>query len=276
MPEDAVRALVAATRYAEWRARDHGVPVHPPGIDRAAAEALVERVLADSPEGRRLGHEEVAELLGAYGIDVWGSVPVRTADEAVAAARGIGVPVVLKSVAPLMRHSPGISGIRVDLRTESQVREAFDALTEHLAPLAANTFVVQRMAPPGVACVVRSDEDPLFGPVVSFSIAGPPTELLGDVGYRIPPLTDVDVSDLISSVKAAPMLHGHRGADPVHRAALADLVARVSVLADNQPEVASLVLNPVNAHPAGVDVLGADVTLAPTVARKDPGRRSLT
>jgi hypothetical protein len=72
------------------------------------------------------------------------------------------------------------------------------------------------------------------------------------------------------------MLHGHRGAAPVHRAALADLVARVSVLADNLPEVSSLVLNPVNAQPAGVDVLGAEVVVGPMTRRKDPGRRSLT
>ena len=100
-------------------------------------------------------------------------------------------------------------------------------------------------------CVVTSDEDPLFGPVIGFSVAGLPTELLDDIAYRIPPLTDVTVSELISSVKAAPVLHGHRGATPVHRAALADLIARVSVLADDLPEVASLVLNPVNAHPGG-------------------------
>jgi acyl-CoA synthetase (NDP forming) len=184
--------------------------------------------------------------------------------------------VVIKSVAPLLRHQPGLSGIRVDLTSEPLLREAFVGLNDRLAPLAANSFVVQRMATPGVSCVVRSDEDPLFGPVVSFSIAGAPTELLGDIGYRIPPLTDVDVADLVSSVKAAPMLHGHRGAAPVHRAALDDLVARVSVLADNLPEVATLVLNPVNAHPGGVDVLGAEVTLAPTPRRKDPGRRTLT
>jgi acyl-CoA synthetase (NDP forming)/GNAT superfamily N-acetyltransferase len=276
MPEDAVRALAAATRYAAWRARDHGVPVRPAGIDREAAEALVEEVLEDAPEGRRLTLQEVTRLLGAYGIELWGSVPVRSVDEAVEAAQAIGYPVVVKSVAPLLRHSPGISGIRVDLRTEAQLRDAFDALNERLSPLAANTFVVQRMATPGVSCVVRSEEDPLFGPVVSFSIAGPPTELLGDIGHRIPPLTDVDVSDLISSVKASPMLHGHRGAAPVHRAALADLIARVSVLADNLPEVSSLVLNPVNAQAGGVDVLGAEVTLAPTPRRKDTGRRSLT
>ena len=91
------------------------------------------------------------------------------------------------------------------------------------------------MATPGVPCVITSDEDPLFGPVIGFSVAGMPTELLDDIAYRIPPLTDVTVSELISSVKAAPVLHGHRGATPVHRAALADLIARVSVLADDLP-----------------------------------------
>ena len=276
MPEDAVRALASATRYAQWRARDHGIPVNPPGIDREAGDRLVDRVLAEEPEGRRLTEEETAELLAAYGIDVWRSVPVASADEAVAAAEELGYPVVVKSVAPLVRHSPGLSGIRVDLRGEAAVRDAYAALDERLEPVSANQFVVQRMAVPGVSCVVRTEEDPLFGPVVSFSIAGPPTELLGDIGHRIPPLTDVDVSDLISSVKAAPMLHGHRGAPPVDRAALSELVARASVLADNLPEVATMVLNPVNAHAGGVDVLGAEVTVAPSPQRKDQGRRSLT
>jgi acyl-CoA synthetase (NDP forming) len=276
MPEDAVRALAAATRYAEWRARDRGVPVLPAGIDRDAAAALVERILLDAPQGRRLTPDEVTELLAAYGIELWPSLPATTVEQALAAAEDLGYPVVIKSVAPVLRHQPGLSGIRIDLRSEAQLREAFASLDERLAAMSANTYVVQRMAMPGVACVVQSDEDPLFGPVVAFSIAGPPTELLGDIGYRIPPLTDVDVSDLISSVKAAPMLHGHRGATPVHRAALADLIARLSVLADNLPEVSSLVLNPVNAHPAGVDVLGAEAVVAPTPRRKDPRRRSLT
>jgi acyl-CoA synthetase (NDP forming) len=268
--------LAAATRYAEWRARDRGVPVRPAGIDRDAAAALVERILLDAPQGRRLTPDEVTELLAAYGIELWPSLPATTVEQAIAAAEELGYPVVIKSVAPVLRHQAGLSGIRIDLRSEAQLREAFASLDERLAPMSANTYVVQRMATPGVACVVQSDEDPLFGPVVAFSIAGPPTELLGDIGYRIPPLTDVDVSDLISSVKAAPLLHGHRGATPVHRAALADLIARLSVLADNLPEVSTLVLNPVNAHPAGVDVLGAEAVVAPTPRRKDPRRRSLT
>ncbi|HYN29569.1 MAG TPA: GNAT family N-acetyltransferase [Dermatophilaceae bacterium] len=276
LPEDAVRALTAATKYAEWRARDRGTPVAPSGIHRRAAEEVVERVLADSPEGRRLDDEEVTTLLGAYGIVPWPRKAVGDVEEAVAAGAAIGYPVVLKSTAPMVRHVGGVGGVRVDLQSEAALREAWDSLTERLAPVDANQFAVQRMATPGVACCVTSDEDPLFGPVVSFGVAGLPTELLGDVAYRIPPLTDVNVSELISSIKAAPVLSGHRGATPVHRAALADLIARVSVLADDLPEVASLLLNPVNAQPHGVDVLGAEVTLGPAPRRTDPGRRALT
>ena len=276
MPEDAVRALAAATRYGQWRAKDHGTPVAPAGINRRIAEDVVETVLSVSPRGRRLAPDEAAALLSAYGIDVWGQEDVATADEAVSAAEALGYPVVLKSVAPMLRHQGGVSGVRVDLADEAALRGAWASLTDRLAPLQADRFVVQKMATTGVACVVTSDEDPLFGPVIGFSVAGLPTELLGDVAYRIPPLTDVTVSELISSVKAAPVLHGYRGRTPVHRAALTDLVARVSVLADDLPEVASLVLNPVNAHPGGVEVLGAEITLAPAPRRIDPGRRSLT
>ena len=276
MPEDAAYALAKATKYAEWRNKDHGLPVAPAGINRRVAEDVVQTVLSVTPEGRRLDADETAALLTAYGIEVWPSQRATTVEEAVAAADQIGYPVVLKSAAPMLRHQGGVTGVRVDLGSEQAVREAWASLHERLSPLAAGQLDVQRMATPGVACVVTADEDALFGPVVSFGVSGLPTELLDDFAHRIPPLTDVAVSELISSVKAAPVLHGHRGSTPVHRAALADLIARVSVISDDMPEVVSLRLNPVNAHPGGVEVLGAELTVAPVARRADPGRRSLT
>lgn len=276
LPEDATRALAAVTKYGRWRTRDHGTPVAPTGINRRVAEDVVETVLSVNPRGRTLAEDEVGALLSAYGIEVWPQARARSADEAVEVADGLGYPVVLKTTAPSLRHQGGTTGVRIDLPDADAVRAAWRQLHERLAPLDHNECIVQRMATPGVMCVVSSDEDPLFGPVISFSIAGMPTELLGDIAYRIPPLTDVDVSELISASKAAPVLHGHRGATPVDRAALADLIARVSVLADDMPEISSLRLNPVNARPGGVDVLGAEITIAPVPRRADPGRRALT
>ncbi|MBP6997005.1 MAG: GNAT family N-acetyltransferase [Phycicoccus sp.] len=276
MPEDAVRALAAATEYAAWRGSDPGVPVAPAGINRRIAEDIVETVLSVTPGGRTLGRDEAGALLAAYGINVWPVLPVNTRDEALSAARQLGYPVVLKSRSDRVRHQGGTQWVRVDLASDQAVSEAWESLAASLGALGARDIVVQRMAGPGVPTVVASDEDPLFGPVISFSVAGLPTELLGDIGHRIPPLTDTTAAELIYSVKAAPVLHGHRGAVPVDRAALADVIARVSVLADDMPEIASLLLNPVNAHAGGIEVLGAEITVAPAPRRADPGRRSLT
>ncbi len=276
MPEDAVRAVAAATRYAQWRARDKGTPVGPSDIDKGAVDELIDAVLADAPGGRALTQDECIQMLAAYGIDLWPAVTVQSADDAVAAAEALGYPVILKVIAPAVRHQVGVTGVRPDLASPEAVRDAHASLTNRLGAFVADWFAVQRMSPPGVSCVVGSTEDPLFGPVVSFSVAGPPTDLLGDIGYRIPPLTTVDVDDLVFSVKAAPLLTGHGGKEPIHLDDLRELIARVSVLADNHSALSTVSLQPVNCWGAGVDVLGAEIFVAPAMTRKDASRRAMT
>lgn len=275
-PEDAARALAAATRYAAWRRRDKGTLLPRQGVDRAAADALIEPILAQCPEGRDLTEDEVWRLLAAYGIDLWSRLPALTEDEAVDAARTLGYPVVLKSTSPLVRAQSVLTGVRIDLQDDAAVRAAFRSLSQALAPFDADHFVVQRMALQGVSTVVACSEDRLFGPVVRFSLAGISTDVLGDIGYRIPPLTDVDVTDLIGSIKGARLLDGYRGAPAVNRRALADIIGRVSMLGDDFSEIASIELNPVVVHPGGVQVLGATATIAKRAKRKDAGRRTLT
>ena len=276
MPEDAIRALGLATRYGTWREKDKGEPVVRDGIRRSAAREIIDRVLADYPEGRALTDDESHELLAAYGIDLWRRVEVDSAAEAVAAADSLGYPVVLKSLSPLVRGQSLLDGVRVDLRDADTVAVAFETMDQNLAPLDANYFVVQKMANRGVSCVLGSVEDPLFGPVISFSLAGSPTELIGDIAYRIPPLTDVDAREIVDDIKLAPLLNGHRGATPVDRAAIEDVLGRLSLMSDDFLELASVVLNPVMAHAQGATVLGAEIQVAPPQQRKDPGRRAMS
>ncbi len=275
-PEDAVRALAAATFYGQWRARDRGLPVAPYGVDHLAAQAFIDGILEECPQGRALTQEETTRLLATAGIELWPSEVVATAEEAVAAAERCGYPVILKTISPSLRHQGGLTGLRPDLSNADGVRHAYASLSNRLGALADDRFAVQAMSPPGVPCVVGSVEDELFGPLVSFSIAGPPTDLLGDIGYRSPPLTDVDVRDLVSSVRAAPLLRGDQRREPIHMDALRDLVARAAVLADEHPDLAALTLNPVNCWGSGVDVLGAEIRVAPHVARVDADRRLMT
>ncbi|GAA3614035.1 bifunctional GNAT family N-acetyltransferase/acetate--CoA ligase family protein [Marihabitans asiaticum] len=275
MPEEAVRALALATRYGMWRAKDKGDPLVREGTRIADAREVIDAVLADDPDGRALTDDEAHRLLTAYGIDLWQRVEVETADEAVHAAEELGYPVVVKSLSPLVRGQSLLDGIRVDLRDADAVRAAFTAMDQHLAPLDANYFVLQKMARSGIACVLGTVEDPLFGPVVSVGLAGAPTDLLDDIAYRIPPMTDVDCREILDDLKLAPLLDGYRGAPPTDRRALEDIIGRLSLMCDDLLELSSLELNPVMAHQDGATVLGAEILIRPAQRRSDPGRRAL-
>ncbi len=281
MPEDAVRALAGATRYAQWKARDRGPRVSLAGVNRRTAHDVIESHLLAHPTGGELSHDQAQALLSAYGIQLWPLYPVASPAQAGDRARLIGGPVVVKAMAPGLRHEPGRRWVRTNLGSPQACATAFanlrEALTERgLGQGESSQIAVQPAAPSGTAVTVSSSEDPLFGPVISFGVAGVPTELLADVAHRFPPLRTGDIEDMVRGIQSAPLLAGYRGAEPVDHDALHDLIARVSVLADDHPEVASMILNPVIAHAQGVAVLGANVHLARAQTRSDTNRRTLS
>ncbi|KKJ96017.1 bifunctional GNAT family N-acetyltransferase/acetate--CoA ligase family protein [Micromonospora sp. HK10] len=258
--EEAVRALARVSRYADWLRRPPGVLPELDRVDRAAGQAALRADGADP-----------AALLRAYGIDVVESVPAGSADEALAAAERLGWPVALKAAAPGLRHRLDLGAVRLDLADPVALRRAY----AEMAPLFGADVLVQPMVPPGVACVVELVEDPAFGPVVGFGLGGVATELLGDRAWRAVPLTDRDAAELVDEPRAAPLLRGHRGAAPVDRSALVELLLRVGRLADEQPRVRSLTLNPVLARPDGFAVLHATVRTGAEAPRPDTGPRRL-
>jgi acyl-CoA synthetase (NDP forming)/RimJ/RimL family protein N-acetyltransferase len=271
-PEDAVRALAAATTYAAWVSTPAGHTVVPSGLDVRGARAVVAELLGTADEVD-LDHDDLARLLRCYGIDLWEAAAVDGPDQAVAAADRLGYPVALKALAPHLRHRRELGGVRLDIDDADELAGAYAALRERLGDV--RLFAVQRMAPTGVACRLATVEDPLFGPVVSFGLGGAATDLLGDRAYGVPPLTDTDLAGLVRSVRAAPLLLGHHGSPPVDLAAVEDLLARLARLADDVPEVAELELNPVVAAPEGAAVLAATGRLARSAARADRGARAL-
>ncbi|MFE4371959.1 GNAT family N-acetyltransferase [Streptomyces sp. NPDC056835] len=279
--ERAVRALAEAVRYAQWR-RQSAEPGKVPEslddtIDQNAAAALIERLLGDTPDrhGVPLGAADTRELLGLYGIPVRPTLPAPGPDDAVAAANRLGYPVALKTTAPHLRHRSDLGGVRLDLADEAQLRLAHRELTESLGGPAELRPVVQAMAPRGVDTVVRAAIDAAAGAVLSFGLAGAPSELLGDLAHRLVPATDRDVAEQIRSIRSAPLLFGWRGSTPVDTPALEELLLRVSRLVDDHPEIVSVTLEPVVVATRGLTVLGANVRLAPPPARDDLGPRRL-
>ncbi|MGW2832245.1 bifunctional acetate--CoA ligase family protein/GNAT family N-acetyltransferase [Streptomyces sp. NPDC001286] len=274
--ERAVRALAEAVNYAQWR-RDAAEPGRVPeyeDIDEKGAAEQIDGMLARG-QGLTLGTEETHQLLGRYGIDVRRAVPAFTPQDAVRAADAIGYPVALKATAPHLRHRADLGGVRLDLADEEQLRRAYNELTELFGEPAELRPVVQAMAPRGVDTIVRAVIDPAAGAVVSFGLAGPASQLLGDMAHRLVPVTDREAASLVRSIRTAPLLFGWRGSTPVDTPALEELLLRVSRLVDDHPEVVAVTLEPVVVAPRGLSVLGASVRLAPPPARDDLGPRTL-
>ena len=224
---------------------------------------MVSTALRRHPEGGELTEDEVVELLGAYGIPVWGERSVTTLDEAQQAGQELGWDVVLKATAGHLRERPDLAHVWRNIDTPEEMADAWTSLNALITSTDNAGFVVQKNAPPGVPVAIGSLEDPLFGPVVSFGIAGPMTELLGDRAYRIPPIGERDAAAMVREIKASPMLFGYRGSEVVDVGQVERLILRVAELQHDLPQVSVLELPLVLAGPVEASVLRASVRVDP-------------
>jgi acyl-CoA synthetase (NDP forming) len=236
------------------------------------ARAVVDEFLRTGPGGW-LPPEATAELLRCYGIPLAGLTPARTEQEAVRVFETTAGPVVLKADVPGLVHKTDAGGVELDLRDEAGVRAAYRRLAQRFDGK-LRQVLVQPMIGGGTQLIVGVVDDHMFGPLVVFGLGGVATEVLADHGARLTPLTDTDADALIRSIKAAPLLFGHRGSPPADLEGLRDLLLRVSRLADDLPEITDLDLNPVIAGPDRVLAVDARVKAMP-YRPQDPFLRRL-
>jgi len=264
--ESAVRALARVVEYAVWlRTPDSPTPPEAEEqVDVIAARQMVRGMLAELPGGGELGRDQVTRLLATYGVELWPSRPVASIEEAVAAASDFGWDVVLKATADHLRERPDQAHVVSHIGDAHEMQDAWHALVGAVGePAPGRGFLVQRNAPPGVPITIRTTEDPLFGPVISFGMAGPLSELVGDRSYRIPPLTQRDAAAMVREVKAAPLLFGYRGADVVDVDEVERLIRRIAQLQNDLPQVSMLELGLALVGVEGAAVLTASARLDP-------------
>lgn len=268
-PEPAARALAKAATYAEWRAAPAGCSWAFDDVDLEAVRAMC-RAIASARGETWLTDVETRRLLTACRLPIVPTALVASADEAVAEASRLGWPVAAKIAAP-GAHKTEVGGVRLDLRTAEELRAAYEALraaaAAHRLPL--DGIVLQPMARPGIETMIGVVHDRLFGPLVAFGLGGTDVERLGDVRFRIAPLTDRDIDDLVGHSQASVLLAGYRGRPAGDAPALRDLLARVSWLADAVTDLLELDLNPVivGAAGQGCTIVDARVKVGPTAAR---------
>jgi acyl-CoA synthetase (NDP forming) len=272
-PENAAMALAAAERYARWRARPEGTRVSLDPFAVAAVRAVVDRVLAGAGSPAWLDPEDLAVVLRAAGVDfASGETALPDPAQAAAAAERLGYPLVAKAISPGLLHKSDIGGVILGLCSAGEVSAAVETLSDRMRShgAALEGVFLQREVKGGIEALVGVTSDPTFGPLIVCGLGGTLVELLRDVSFHLPPVSDLDARDMISKLRSVRLLDGYRGSPPGDREALARLIQRVSALVEAVPEIHELDLNPVKVLPPGQGAVVVDGRMRVAQAPVEP------
>lgn len=256
-PESAARALAAMYRRAVWLERPEEEPVQYP-VDDARVTRILEAARRQGRPG--LLEHEALEVLQLYGIPVVAHRVVTTAAEAATTAAEIGFPVVVKALSAQVVHKTEVGAVQIDLRTEEEVLAACATIEAGVASVAGahlEGFLVERFLEEGHETIVGVSTDPAFGPIVMFGLGGIYVEALSDVAFRIQPVTALDADEMVRSIRGHRLLEGLRGEPPVSRAALVEVIQRISQLVGDHPELREIDVNPLLASADGAVAIDA-------------------
>ncbi|MGQ9670615.1 MAG: acetate--CoA ligase family protein [Desulfosoma sp.] len=217
-----------------------------------------------STSQRRLLEHQAKRVLELAGIGTARTALASNEDEAAAAAREIGYPVVLKIASLDILHKSDVGGVVLGISNEETLRSAYGRIMETVTRMAPHAKVegvcVQSMVPAGTEIIVGGTRDPQAGPVVMFGLGGIWVEALKDVTFRLAPVTEGDAWAMMDEIQGSVVLEGLRGASPVSKDALAQLIVLVSHLMDCFP-IQELDCNPVIFHDGTYTVADARMTL---------------
>ncbi|WP_372678842.1 acetate--CoA ligase family protein [Desulfosarcina sp.] len=256
LPSDAARALVALVRYRNILDREPGRVRSYTDLDTDGAREIFNQANGQP----MLAADQVYEILEAYGIDVPEWRMADDIDGAVAAAAAIGYPVVLKADAVSVVHKSDMGGVAVNLADAEAVEQAATMMTERIDARDLR-FFVQQFVPGGREVILGAKAEPGVGHLIMFGLGGIFVEVLKDVVFNLSPVTDAEAREMVDGIQASALLDGVRGEKPVDKAALVDLIQRLSKLVTDFPQIKELDLNPVMAFEKGAVAVDARIGL---------------
>ena len=262
-PERAAEAFRAMATYRRERMRPLPTLETFDDVDRGRVADLFARVRA---EGRvTVGDAEARAVAQAYGLRVPQSALARNPDEAVEVADRIGYPVALKIASPDILHKTEIGGVKLNLQTPADVRDAFELLTYRAMRYVPDARLwgcqVQEMFLGGREVLVGMSRDPQFGPLVAFGLGGIYVETLKDVVFRLAPFTRQEALEMIREIRAYALLAGVRGEPRADHDAIVEVLLRVSQLVTDFPEIVEMDINPLIVFEEGRGAVAVDMRL---------------
>ena len=228
-----------------------------------AASQILSKVVK---EGRKyLLETEAKTVCMEYGIPITKFKLAKNEAETVKFAEEIGYPVVLKIVSPDIIHKSDVGGVIVNLKDAKDVRNAYkqilESIKKHKAGAKIVGVLVQEMAPSSTEVIVGAIKDPQFGPALMFGLGGIFVEVLKDVTFRVAPITVDEAREMITEVKAYPLLKGYRNQPPADIEAIVKILLNTSRLVMEHQEIKELDLNPIMVYEKGAKTVDARIIL---------------
>ncbi|MDX1690698.1 MAG: acetate--CoA ligase family protein [Acidimicrobiia bacterium] len=244
-----IQASRVLSSVVEWTSRPHWSPPEP--------LAIPERRIPAAPS-----EAEAKAMLAEVGIPVPRSIVADTPDEAAERAEDLGDRVVVKGQGPGLEHKTDLGAIEVGLpvaEVAAACGRIADRVAERSGSAVVESYLVESLAPDGVDCVIGAVWEEPFGHLMMVGLGGTTVEVLGDVAFGMAPMDVEEAEALIRSLRAFPLLEGHRGSEPMDVGALAAALSDISRLcAHLGPSVRELDVNPVRVLPAGQGVVALD------------------
>jgi acetyltransferase len=257
-PGTAARALAALCRYGTLKSRNIGEIRQFFDVDSACVAKILKNA---GVAGRcQLSADEVYPILNAYRIPCAAWKTADTVADAVTAADTIGYPIVIKADAASIVHKSDFGGVAVNLQTREAVWSAASAMSAKIAATDLK-FLVQQYQPGGREVIVGAKSEAGLGHLIMFGLGGIYVEILKDVSFKISPVTDVEASEMITSLKTAALLQGVRGEVGIDQLGLIDVILRLSQLVTDFPQIQEMDMNPIMAFSDRIIAVDARIAL---------------
>lgn len=232
--------------------------------ERPVVKAIFKKALDENRSN--LLETESRALLEEYGISLPEAILAHSPEEAIEAARKMSYPLAMKVVSPDIIHKSDAGGIKLDLKGERDMEKAFKEILNNAGKVTTKERVlgtlISPMAAKGQECIIGMIRDPQFGPVIMFGLGGIFVEVLKDVSFRVAPLAEEDIDEMIKEIKGYKILTGIRGEKPKDIEAIKNILAKLSEIAINHTEIEEIDLNPVIVHEKGVSIVDSRVIIS--------------
>jgi len=228
---------------------------------------LTTKIIAEAKKENRkyLMENEAKTICMEYGIPVTKFKLAKSEAEAVKAAEEIGFPVVLKIVSPDIIHKSDVGGVVLNLKDVKEVKVAYRQIMENVKKHRKDAkivgVIVQEMAPQSTEVIIGAIKDPQFGQTLMFGLGGVFVEILKDVTFRIAPITEEEAREMVTEIKAYPLLKGYRNLPPADIETIVEILLSTSKLVMDHPEIRELDLNPIMVYEKGAKTVDARIIL---------------